>query len=389
MHLEILILTLLITILLSFGWREMVNHKKSLANLPIRIHINGARGKSSVTRLIAAGLRAGGLRTLAKTTGSAPRVITMEGQDRVIHRLRSASIGEQVRLLRSFAEQHPDVVVMECMAVQPQYQWVAEHKMVQSTIGVITNVRPDHLEEMGPRMSDIAYSLSNTIPFSGRIVTAEHQRNTELKEVATKRGTEYYEVHATDIPREYMNRFPYLEHDENVALAVRVCELAGVERETALEGMISANPDPGALVLWNLRFNGNSCRFLSAFAANDPHSTAKIWNLIDERLEKGEQMCVFLNTRPDRRSRTRQLLTLVADKITPHVLIVRGDNLPANLLTRIRKNTRVNVFPISSKVHQIVDVISGLDRHFIFGIGNMVGWGDEFVTALKRYRVND
>ena len=37
--------------------------------------MNGTRGKSSVTRLVAAGLREGGLKTFAKTTGTAPRVI--------------------------------------------------------------------------------------------------------------------------------------------------------------------------------------------------------------------------------------------------------------------------------------------------------------------------
>ena len=118
-------------------------HQKSLSLIPLRIHVNGTRGKSSVTRLIAAGLREGGLRTFAKTTGTAPRVIDSDGKDRIIHRLRLPSIGEQVRLLSYFSSQKPDAVVIECMAVQPQYQWIAEHQMVKSHIGVITNVRPE------------------------------------------------------------------------------------------------------------------------------------------------------------------------------------------------------------------------------------------------------
>jgi hypothetical protein len=36
--------------------------------IPVRIHVNGIRGKSSVTRLIAAALREAGIRTVAKTT---------------------------------------------------------------------------------------------------------------------------------------------------------------------------------------------------------------------------------------------------------------------------------------------------------------------------------
>lgn len=40
----------------------------------LRIHVNGTRGKSSVCRLIGAGLHAGGLRAMVKTTGLAARL---------------------------------------------------------------------------------------------------------------------------------------------------------------------------------------------------------------------------------------------------------------------------------------------------------------------------
>ncbi|SVE33996.1 uncharacterized protein METZ01_LOCUS486850, partial [marine metagenome] len=120
----VITLGILLLIIISLGLIESHFHRLALAQLPIRIHVNGSRGKSSVTRLIAAGLRAGGLKTLAKTTGTAPRIIDENGKDRIIHRLRSASIGEQVRLLRNFAKKKPDAVVIECMAVNPQYQWV-------------------------------------------------------------------------------------------------------------------------------------------------------------------------------------------------------------------------------------------------------------------------
>ena len=40
----------------SLGAIESWIHRRNLARIPIRIHVNGARGKSSVTRHIAAGL---------------------------------------------------------------------------------------------------------------------------------------------------------------------------------------------------------------------------------------------------------------------------------------------------------------------------------------------
>ena len=131
------------------------------------------------------------------------------GKDLVIHRLRSASIGEQVKLLRSFAKKKPDAVVIECMAVQPQYQWVAEQKMIKSTVNVITNVRPDHLDEMGSTMEDIAYSLSNTIPYNGTLVTAEKDVLEPLEKVAKSRNTNVNVVDSGSISPDYMDSFPF------------------------------------------------------------------------------------------------------------------------------------------------------------------------------------
>ena len=48
---------------------------------------------------------------------------------------------------------------MECMAVNPQYQWISEHRIIRSNISVITNVRKDHLDEMGLTNKDKIFSL--------------------------------------------------------------------------------------------------------------------------------------------------------------------------------------------------------------------------------------
>ena len=103
----LLILGALATVLVISGLFEFKYHQFSLSGIPIRIHVNGTRGKSSVTRLIAAGLSAGGKRTFAKTTGTAPRVIDSKGIDRIIHRLRKPSIGEQVRFCLLYTSPSP------------------------------------------------------------------------------------------------------------------------------------------------------------------------------------------------------------------------------------------------------------------------------------------
>ncbi len=80
------ILTAVLAALVALGWIERRLHRRRLARIPIRIHVNGTRGKSSVTRLIAGGLRAGGIVTCAKTTGTLARLILPGGQQRPIAR---------------------------------------------------------------------------------------------------------------------------------------------------------------------------------------------------------------------------------------------------------------------------------------------------------------
>ena len=59
------IVIILITIsLVAYGIIEYRRHQNIIYEIPIRIHVNGTRGKSSVTRLIGAGLRAGRINTI-------------------------------------------------------------------------------------------------------------------------------------------------------------------------------------------------------------------------------------------------------------------------------------------------------------------------------------
>ena len=379
-----LTLVLLILLIIIFGLIEKKFHLNALSKIPIRIHINGTRGKSSVARLIAAGMRAGGLRTYAKTTGTTPQIINEKGNDIPIHRLRSASIGEQIKLIRYFSKKKPDVLIMECMAVNPQYQWISEHGIIQSTLGVITNVRPDHLDEMGTTNKEIAYSLSNTIPFNSKVITAERENINYLEKIANKRNSTIEKSNETKIEKKYLDDFPYIEHPENIALALHICKEVGVNEKAALKGMLKTKPDPGALFIWNLKLNTNKCRFISGFAANDPSSTYMVWKLIKQRYQG--KSCIFLNTRDDRRYRTIQLIELVLNSIKPDLFIVRGNNIKHNIESYNFNKEKIVMFDMSSKPNAVAEKIVSLNGFNILGIGNIVGWGEEFINKLKEYQ---
>ena len=373
------------------GILEFQYHLRSLDAIPLRIHVNGTRGKSSVTRLVAAGLREGGLRTFAKTTGTAPRVIDSEGKDRIIHRLRLPSIGEQVRLLSYFASERPQAVVMECMAVQPQYQWIAEHQMVKSHIGVITNVRPDHLDEMGPTEDDVAYSLCNTIPVDGILITGEDQKKDILKEVASSNRSDLIFSDHKSVTNDELDQFTYMEHPSNVAVALDVCKEAGISRDIALAGMHKVQPDLGALVAWNLDMNEKRLQFVNGMAANDPVSTLQIWKFVIDRYPAVGGTCVFFNSREDRPLRTRQMIELTLEEIKPDHFIIRGDKVTSAVkgLSHHSPKTDVKVIGLDEPLNEVVNLLEDLPNDtLIYAIGNQVGAGQDILQLISEYKYN-
>ena len=388
----LIILGALALVLIASGLLEFRYHQLVLSSIPIRIHVNGTRGKSSVTRLIAAGLRAGGKRTFAKTTGTAPRVIDSKGIDRIIHRLRRPSIGEQVRLLKYFSSENPDVVVMECMAVQPQYQWISEHQMVKSHIGVITNARPDHLDEMGPTEVDVVKSLCNSIPVGGTLVTAEDKHKDILQSVADRNQSEIFFSNESSVYEKDLNNFAYIEHPQNVAIALDVCHKMGIERDIALSGMHSVRPDLGALVVWKLLGKQGSLQFVNGMAANDPVSTLQIWKFVIDRYPTTSGTAVFFNSRDDRPLRTKQMLELTFEEIKPEYFIIRGDKIEAKVrrLLHHSPDTEVSIFSLNESIDSVSESILSLpDDVLVFAIGNQVGTGQEILQKLSESRDND
>ena len=388
----LIILGALALVLIASGLLEFRYHQLVLSSIPIRIHVNGTRGKSSVTRLIAAGLRAGGKRTFAKTTGTAPRVIDSKGIDRIIHRLRRPSIGEQVRLLKYFSSENPDVVVMECMAVQPQYQWISEHQMVKSHIGVITNARPDHLDEMGPTEVDVVKSLCNSIPVGGTLVTAEDKHKDILQSVADRNQSEIFFSDESSVSEKDLINFAYIEHPQNVAIALDVCHKMGVERDIALSGMHSVRPDLGALVVWKLLGKQGSLQFVNGMAANDPVSTLQIWKFVIDRYPTTSGTAVFFNSRDDRPLRTKQMLELTFEEIKPEYFIIRGDKIETKVrrLLHHSPDTEVSIFSLNESIDNVSESILSLpDDVLVFAIGNQVGTGQEILQKLSESRDND
>lgn len=137
--------------------------------------------------------------------------------------------------------------------------------MLKADIGVITNARLDHTDEMGHTVEAICRSLCNTVPVNGHIFTADSLHADIIKSYADKNGSEF---HLSD--SETLGELPdgmSLEFPENVALALAVCEELGVDRETALTGIAGYKRDPYALSLHKLH---GDLTVINGLSANDP-----------------------------------------------------------------------------------------------------------------------
>jgi poly-gamma-glutamate synthase PgsB/CapB len=380
-----LFILLLVLVFVGFGVAEYALHRRNLAQIPVRVQVNGTRGKSSVTRLIAAGLRAGGMRVAAKVTGTKPRFITGDAEEHPVRRLGKANILEELRIVRLARQRKAQALVIECMALIPEYQRTENRMFIRPTHGVITNVRADHLDVMGPTVTDVGEALSNTIPLKGRFFTAERGEQLRTLKRRVRPGVQMTVTDPGAISDAEIGGFGYIEHKENVALALAVCESLGVERTAAIAGMQRSLPDSGVMRVIRVVREGRVVELVNTLAANDPDSINMLWQMMKGR---NERRIVLVNCRRDREDRSRQLAELVSGWDYGTIVVTGG-------LTRIFIQRGLAVGIPADKMHDLGDerppaevyerVMALVDGSaIVFATGNTVGYGDSLISYFEQ-----
>jgi poly-gamma-glutamate synthase PgsB/CapB len=383
------ILLIIILFAVFVGFIEYSRHQRRIYSIPIRIHINGTRGKSSVTRLIGAGLRAGGITNITKVTGTFPRLILEDGTETYIYRKSAANILEQLSIVKYAASRKVQAIVIECMALQPQYQSITEEKMIHSNVNVMTNVRLDHTDVMGHTLPEIAETMGRTIPKNGHFFSSENVHPYLLEQIATRRKTIPYFIDSQLVSPEEMQGFSYIEHRDNVSLALAVCQHLKIDRDTALKGMYAAIPDAGALKVYKVDAFGKRLVFYNAFAANDPESTLLVWQKIRDEIGFRGTRIVLLNTRQDRLYRARQLAEMVASRIGKEmdylILIGQSTDVVESMAVGYGiPNHKIISIGWSSSEKVFEKVLSLTDRESLtVAIGNMGGMGADTVEYFE------
>lgn len=310
----IIILSLTLLVVLFLWWRERVNYNKQLTGLKLRIFVNGIRGKSTVTRLIAGVLREAGIQTIGKTTGSAAMVILPDGRDIPINRKSSATIMELFNTARQYVKESTEAIVFETMALFPNNQIASQELLVKGNINVITNVREDHQDVMGESLEEIADTMSLTIPHNGILITAEdrpHLRE-RLRKNAEARGSQLVYADPATVSDADLAGFNYLSFKENIAIGLAVAEILGIPRATAMRGMWNARPDVGVVNIQRTRWKDKEIVWIPLFAVNDRESTIISIEALKPYYRPDATTIGILNNRYDRADRAMRFATIAA-----------------------------------------------------------------------------
>jgi poly-gamma-glutamate synthase PgsB/CapB len=363
---------------------ERIRHERRLKR--IRIHVNGTRGKSSVTRLIASSLRRSGIRTLAKTTGTAPQLILPDGTCEAIRRRGPANILEQLGVIRRADKLGVDAIVLECMALDPVLQFVSETKLIRSTIGVITNVRPDHFEVMGDNLDNVAEALSHTIPLNGTLVTAAVHFLPLFTSLASAKCTNSIlaDTEATCIPEAFQD---HLIFRENVAIARQVCSLLELNPAVVDECLADECSAAKKSVVSQRVFGEKTINFINAFDANDIESTLIIQEWASTRTHCPKPWVALFNNRDDRPLRMRSFAGFIGNSSSYDYVAIIGEGL--GLVTRyFHRSLHGNTFlPLGATAPELL--ITELLKHVpqseltIIGMGNEKGAG-QLVSRFLR-----
>lgn len=386
----ITILSIIILVIAAFLSLEYLFHTRNIRTIPIRIHVNGTRGKSSVTRLIAGALRESGIRAFAKTTGTLPRMIMEDGKEFSIYRPTGANIIEQLRIVSLAARNRAEALVVECMALQPRLQSLTELKVIRATHGVITNARADHLDVMGPTERDVSMSLLGTVPKNGKLFTAEHDYREEFQTVCNDRNTDLTIVEISEyeaVSDEDMQGFSYFEHKENVALVLKVCASLGISKDVALRGMWKAKPDPGSMSEHEISFFGRKIIFINGFAANDPESSERIWTMAVEAHSSMDNKIMIINSRADRPDRSKQLGEALIKWPQADRYLLIGSGVYVLFRQAVSNGMDITKFVYAEgmAVNRIFEEVVGLcgKSAMVMGIGNIGGPGLELVDYFS------
>ena len=384
MLIKVAIIIILILLLLAV---ERIIAAKKIKSIPIRIHVNGTRGKSSVTEYIAAGLRIGGKRTFAKITGIKPTMIFPDGSKAVIKRKNRARVQEQVNMIYKACKCKAEALVLECMSILPELQRI-EKKVIRPTVYVITNILDDHREEMGSSTDEMADAICSAMPENAIVVTNEVKYADKILETAVLRNTKV--IFPEKLSTDQLCRLPDGLFPGNAELAITVCGLYGVDEEQTLNAILDVFNSLPPLET-EIKINEKKVTFINGFAVNDVPSAESFIEKMTGKYKSETDLMIILNTRNDRPVRTVLFAEWLWSVKGLQKVIVSGNHKEKAVRILYDTGFSNDMIDIWQK-KEIENIAASLAQFIktdtiIIGLGNIAGDGFEIIEAFEKQKM--
>ena len=357
---------ILFILILCAGVAENIRIRRLSDKVPVRILVNGTRGKSSVTRMLVAALNGCGIRTFGKTTGSAACFIAPDLSEKSVPRKKGIRmVREHMMMFENAVSKDCQAIVCECMAIREESQKVVGTRLVRPTITIITNARVDHVDQMGNTVLETASVLCSSIGPSTDVYTADPA-------VMKCLGDSPVKVHPagplTESGKTVLNRFSFPAHEENLALVLAVCRDLGLDEAKVLDSVVKAVPDRGMTGSMELRGHV----VVNGFAANDAESSAQLFKGLDM-----SEVTVVYGNRADREFRLPYFRKLL-ESLNVSDVVVTGDNAAKC----VRYFSKVPGAMVRRDDMKDMDAFIDSCRKNIICLGNIKGAGERMLEVL-------
>ncbi|GAB4364796.1 MAG: poly-gamma-glutamate synthase PgsB [Calditrichia bacterium] len=371
---------ILVLLFLAFLGVETVLLQHALKRIPIRILVNGTRGKTTTTKILHQIFSQSNLLAFAKTTGDSPLMHAPDGSEQRIRRMGPARITENIKLLSRWAKEQPDAVLLECMALHPENQFSLSRQIFRPNYVILTNLRSDHQEVMGKAAEQIAAVLyesfePDAVKFIPARLVREYALSANFDHNVEQIGPQTFNGNFRNIPAEVIDESWSLVHHIsayfklNMELARQVFEKYWKQIDDKLAVELSA-------------FNAE---FLNLFSLNDPETTEKFINHLRQTRPEFRREIALLNLRHDRPLRTIQFSQLVKNIFPAGTLWITGNggHLFKNRLDgHYKKNAAVEVLSLEEALNRIQNGFAQPTR--VYGLANHKGT-ESFLSTLYEF----
>lgn len=328
-----------------FCGRHMISNRslrRARDSIPLVVGGWGTRGKSGTERIKAALFSALGYGFVSKTTGCEAMFLFANAYGRtkemfLFRPYDKATIWEQRDVVRLASSLGTEVFLWECMGLTPEYVKILQRQWMRDDISTITNTYPDHEDLQGPAGFDIPKVMCNFIPEDSHLITSEEQMLPILAEGAKDACSAFTSVGWLEsgmLTRDVLERFPYEEHPNNIALVLELARELGIDRDFALKEMADrVVPDIGVLKTYPAaEIRSRRLEFTNGMSANERHGCLGNWTRLGfDRstpiAEPGTWICTVVNNRADRIARSRVFADIIARDIESDRHLLIGDNL--------------------------------------------------------------